>query len=75
MIYHTDSFSPDIQTPHKQYPIDPDNFIEEIVFDPRLTPAEYTFKLRTLEKLGFNGEKVKLSNLYYFHPEKILLQL
>lgn len=51
------------------FPINPDDFIEEILIDPRLTRTEYVDKVKEkLKKDGADETKIKVSNLYDFTP-------
>jgi len=60
----------DIQRKFIQLPIDPNDFIDEITFDPRLSSSEFQTYLSVLKLLGFKN-KVDKSKLYEFTPYQI----
>lgn len=56
----------------KQYSIDPNDFIEEICFDPRISPQYQNVYSHIAKKLGYDGPIMK-SNLYDLEPVTITL--
>lgn len=55
------------------YDINPDDLIEELVADPRLTENEYNYVKDSLLKLAVNNGKIRQSKLYHLEPHMIQL--
>lgn len=55
------------------YSINPDDFIEEIVADPRLTKEEYDHVRGSLIAMGVLNNKIRQSKLYHIEPHTIKL--
>ena len=60
----------DIQRKFIQFPIDPNDFLDEVTFDPRLSNSDFDIYFHVLKALGYNNT-VRKSQLYNFSPHKI----
>lgn len=56
------------------YSIEPDNFIEEMVADPRLSLEEYNYVRGSLIAMGVWADRIRQSKLYYIEPHTIKLK-
>jgi hypothetical protein len=75
LIYRTDSKSPELNQPIKQYDINVDDFIEEITFDPRCDDSYYkAFKDYLIKTYKIDSHKINKSSMYVFKPNKLQLQ-
>ena len=63
LIYRSFNQLDDLDSDIYQYPIDSNELIEEVLFDPRFSEKEYGIKTEKIRKLGFTG-KIDKSNLY-----------
>lgn len=70
LLYQVDSFSPDIQNNIKSFVIDPNELIDEVMLDPRITGRNENIYRKTLQSLGYKNPIVK-SQLYNFVPMDI----
>jgi hypothetical protein len=65
LIYFVDSKSQDNNQKIKKFEIDPNDLIEEICFDPRISERYYELYKNTFKNLGYKGKIIK-SDLYDF---------
>ena len=59
--------------PYLTFDIVPEEFIEEIIIDPRLRDTNYSYVKEELEKTGIAGDKIRQSKLYSFTAPEIIL--
>ncbi|PLX08660.1 MAG: hypothetical protein C0594_05995 [Marinilabiliales bacterium] len=72
LLYSVDSSSPDIQNDIKHFSINPNNLIDDIMFDPRISSRYENIYRQTILSLGFRNPILK-SQLYNFTPVNIRL--
>lgn len=68
-----DTSSIDINVNYKTFYIDPNDFIDEICFDPRMDSQIENIYFKTIKALNYFG-KITKSNLYSFEPVTINLK-
>lgn len=56
------------------FKIDPHQFIEEIVIDPRLRGTDLQYVQNKLKETGIENDKIRQSELYYFSTPSIYLE-
>jgi hypothetical protein len=72
LIYFTDSFSDYLDKKIKKFKVEPNDLIEEICFDPRISERYLELYKKTFQNLGFTGNMIK-SNLYDFEGINITI--
>jgi len=65
LIYFVDSSSDELDNKIKKFTVDPNDLIDEICFDPRISERYFKLYKKTFKNLGFKGNMIK-SDLYDF---------
>jgi hypothetical protein len=74
LLFQVDSSSPHIQNDIMRFDIDPNDLIDDIMFDPRINNRNENIYRQTIQRLGFNNPVLK-SQLYSFVPVNITLTI
>lgn len=72
LIYFVDSFSDELDNKIKKFKVEPNDLIDEICFDPRISDRYFELYKKTFKNLGFTGKMIK-SKLYDFEGINITI--